>query len=194
MKMGKVLLGAVAAAVAMFVIGAIFFATPLRGLGQGNLANAEAAEVQGALAANLPRTGTYLVPDGGTQEQTVMYGQGPIATIHYNTGGFAAFDAGSMLLGFILYLVVAILIAAALWAMERQVRDFTTRAKVVAVIAVAAAAYIHLKMPIFYHHGWGHYVYFFIADAVTLAAGGLIIARWFLPRHSAAPADAPTDV
>lgn len=194
MNIGKILLGALVAAVAMFIIGAIFFATPLRGLGQGNLGNTEAAQVQSALAANLPRTGTYLIPDGGTQEQTVMYGQGPIATVHYNTEGFAAFDAGSMLAGFVLYLIVALLIATALWSIERQVRDFTSRAKVVAVLAVAASAYIHLKMPIFYHHGWGHYFYFFVADALTLAAGGLIIAKWFLPRNRAAPADAPSDV
>ncbi|MFN3945714.1 MAG: hypothetical protein ACK4K7_12380 [Allosphingosinicella sp.] len=194
MNLGKVLIGAVAAAFAMFIIGALFFATPLRGLGQGNLPNAQAAEVQRTLAANLPNTGTYIIPDGGTQEQTVMYGQGPIATVHYNTDGFAAFDAGSMAAGFVLYLLIALFIAGALWLMERQVRDFPTRAKVVSVLAVAASAYIHLKMPIFYHHGWGHYVYFFVADALTLSAGGLIIARWFLPANRTAPADAPTDV
>lgn len=192
--MGKVLLGAIVAAVAMFIMGFIFFATPLASLGHGDLANAQAAEVQSTLARNLPETGTYLVPSDGTPEQTVMYGQGPIATIHYNTDGFASFDPGAMLAGFILYAVVAFFIAGALWAVERQVRDFGSRAKVVVALAFAAAAYIHLRMPIFYHHDWSHAVYFFIADAVTLAAGGLIIARWFLPRARSAPEEAPRDV
>jgi hypothetical protein len=194
MNVGKLLVGAIAAAAAMFLIGALFFATPLRGLGQGNLPNQQAAEVQRTLAANMPATGSYVVPDGGTQEQTVMYGQGPIALVHYNVGGFPAFDAAAMLGGFILYLLVALWMAAALWAVERQVRDFATRLRIIALFAVAFAAYAHLKMPVFYHLGWGHFVYLFVADALTLIAGGLIIARWFLPRDRSAPADAPTEV
>ncbi len=192
--MGRTLIGALAAAVAMFIIGAIFFATPLASLGHGGLPDTEAAEVQRALAVNLPETGTYVVPSDSTAQQTVMYGQGPIATIHYNTDGFATFDAGSMLVGFILYVVIAFFIAGALWAIERQVHDFASRAKVVVALAATAAAYIHLRMPIFYHHDWAHAIYFFIADSVTLGAGGLIIARWFLPRARSAPADAPQDV
>lgn len=194
MNYGKLGLGALSAAIVMFIIGGLFFATPLRGLGQGNLPNLQAAEVQRTLAANLPATGTYIVPDGGTQEQTVMYGQGPIATIHYNTDGFAAMATGSLLGGFILYLIVALVIAGGLWAIERQVTDFASRARIVIALSIAAAAYAHLKMPLFYHHGWGHYVFAFLADSLTLIAGGLIIVRWFLPRRAAAPADAPVDV
>lgn len=195
MGIGRVILGAMIAAVVMFILGALFYATPVRGMGQGNVPDQQAAEVQRALAANLPETGTYIVPDASTDAQTVMYGQGPIATIHYNTGGFASFDSTAMLGGFILYLVIALLMAGALYAVERQVHDFASRARVVIGLVVMASAYIHLKMPIFYHHGWGHAIYAFVADAVTLGLGGLIIARFFLPHHrTQAPADAPTDV
>lgn len=194
MNLGKLIIGALVAAVAMFIIGALFFATPLAGLGQGNLPNAQAADVQRALAANLPSTGTYIVPDGTTQEQTVMYGQGPIATVHYNVNGFAAFDAGALAGGFVLYFILALVIGGGLWAIERQVVDFPSRARIVIALTAAVAAYAHLKMPIFYHHGWGHYIYMFVADTVTLAAGGLVIARFFLPRRAPAPGDAPVDV
>ena len=112
--MVRVILGSLAAAVAMLVIGFIFFATPLARLGMGSLDDARAAAVQQALAANLPETGTYAVPGTDTQAQTNMYSQGPVATVHYNTGGFAAADPTMFLGGLIFNFVVALLIGAAL--------------------------------------------------------------------------------
>jgi hypothetical protein len=65
---------------------------------------------------------------------------------------------------------------------------------VAVLVAVAAAGYTHLGEPIYLHHDWGHFIYLFVADGLTLAAAGIIVA-WFLPGvRAAAPADAPTDV
>ncbi|MBK7283535.1 MAG: hypothetical protein IPI83_03180 [Sphingomonadales bacterium] len=44
--------------------------------------------MQTALAANLPKTGTYMVPDPSTQSGTTLYGKGPVAMVHYNSNGF----------------------------------------------------------------------------------------------------------
>lgn len=192
--MGRVLIGSVAAAVAMFIIGFIFFATPLSRIHVGSLENAQAASVQQALAANLPSTGTYSVPSTTTPEQSVMYGQGPIATVHYNTKGYSGADPASMIGGLVLDFVVALLIGAALIGIDRRVPDFESRARLVVLFAIAASAYMHLGQPIWYHHDWSHFIYLFVVDAVTLAAGGLIIARWFLPRARTAPEGAPKDV
>lgn len=191
--MGRIIMGAVPAAIAMFIIGFIFFATPLAKLSFATLDNAQAAAVQQALAGNLPRTGTYNVPAADTPEQTVMYGQGPIATVHYNTSGFSAVDAGSLLSGLVLNFLVALLIGAALIGIDRRVPDFGSRARVAVIIAVAAAAFTHLGEPIYYHHDWSHFIYLFIADSAALAAAGLIMAR-FLPNPRTAPADAPAEV
>src|SRR5688572_5485871 len=60
--MVRVILGSAVAAIAMFIIGFIFFATPLQGLSVARIDDAQAAAVQRALAVNLPRTGTYQVP------------------------------------------------------------------------------------------------------------------------------------
>jgi len=192
--MGRVLIGSIAAALAMFVIGFIFYGTPLNRIHVGSLDNAPAAAVQQALAANVPRSGTYHVPSTVTSEQTIMYGQGPIATVHYNTKGYAAPDPAAMIGGLLLDFVTALLIGAALIGIDRRVPDFPSRARLVVLFSIAASAYMHLGEPIWYHHDWGHFVYLFIVDALTLAAGGLIIARWFLPRVGTAPAGAPTDV
>lgn len=184
--MARVLLGAVIAAVAMFFIGFIFYASGIQNVAFRNLDNSQAATVQQALAANLPPAGaaTYVVPDVATPEQTAMYGKGPIATIHYNSRGFPAMDGSALVGGFVLDLVVALLIGAGLLGLNGARPGTAERAAV--LFAIAAAAYIHLKEPLFFHHDWPTFIFSFIADAVTLGAAGLIIARWFLPRAAVA--------
>ena len=192
--MVRVILGSAVAAIAMFIIGFIFFATPLQRLGVASIDDAQAAAVQRALAVNLPKTGTYQVPGTNTQAQTNMYSQGPIATVHYNTGGFAATDTTALVIGLIFNFIVALVIGLGLMGMGPRVPDLASRGRVAVLIAVAAAAYTHLGEPIFLHHDWGHFIYLFVADALTLAAAGIIVA-WFMPGPRAvAPADAPTDV
>lgn len=191
----RIIFGSAVAAVAMFIIGFIFFGP----LGFGNLATRslddnQAAAVQQSLAANLPGTGTYYVPEPGrSAAQTVMFGRGPVAKVHYNVGGFAATETSSLVGGLVLNFLVALMIGAALIGIDRRVPDFKSRARVAVIIAVAAAAFTRLGEPIYEHHDWGHFIYLFIADALALAVAGLILAR-FLPVSRAAPADAPTDV
>ena len=185
----RVIIGAVPAALAMFVIGFLFFASGLQAIGTKTLDDPRAAAVQQSLAANMPGTGTYSVPNPDeSSAQTVMYGKGPIATVHYNMNGFAAMDMGALVGGLVLNFIVALLIGAALIGIDRRVPDFGSRARVVGIIAVAAAAFTHLGEPIYYHHDWRHFIYLFIADSAALVAAGLIIARWFLPKGVSAPA------
>ena len=191
--MPRVIIGALVAAIAMFIIGFIFFATPLARLGTANLEDAQAAAVQNALAVNIPKTGTYSVPGIDTPAQTNMYSRGPIATVHYNTGGFAATDPTTIVGGLVFNFVIALLIGAALIGIDRRVPDFGSRARVAVIIGVAASAFTHLSEPIYFHHDWPHFIYLFIADGAMLAAAGIIIA-WFLPKSGAAASDAPTDV
>jgi general stress protein CsbA len=175
------LLGAVAAAVALFVLGFIFFASGLQNLAIGDVDNIQAATIRQALAANLPETGTFSVPDDSTAEQTVMYGQGPIATIHYNSRGFAIGDPLVLLGGFIHMFVVALLMAAGLLTLSKYVASRGERVRLLLLGAIGAALFIHLREPIWFHHDW-------TADVVSLTVGGLIILK-LLPRaaHSAKP-------
>ena len=189
----RIVIGAAAAAVAMLAVGFIFFATPLSRLAVAKIDDSQAAAVQQTLAASLPRTGTYAIPGTDTPAQTNMYSRGPIATVHYNTGGFAANDPTMFVSGLVFNFVVALLIGTALIGIDRRVPDFGSRARVAVLIAVAASAFNHLGEPIYWHHDWGHFVYLFVADALALAAAGIVLA-WFLPTSRAAPADAPTDV
>ena len=191
----RVIFGSAVAAVVMFLVGLVFFGPlGLSNLGTRNVDDNQAAAVQQTLAANLPRTGTYFIPEAGASAaQTVMYGQGPIATVHYNTGGFAATETSAIVGGLVFNFLVALLIGAALIGIDQRVPDLKSRARLAVIIAVAGSAYSHLGEPIYYHHDWSHFIYLFIADSLALAAGGFTVA-WFLPVSRAAPAEAPTDV
>ena len=191
--LGRVVIGAAMAAVAMFIIGYIFFGTPLARLGTVGLGDAQAAAVQQTMAANLPRTGTYFVPSVDTQAQTNMFSQGPIATIHYNTSGFAAMDSSALAGGLVLNFIAALLIGLGLNLVAARVADLASRIRLVVLFALGAGIFAHLSRPIYYHHDWANAIYVFVADTAMLAVAGVILA-WFLPVPRAGPADAPTDV
>ena len=180
--MGRVIVGAAAAAAVMFVLGFLFFATPLGSIAVSSLDDGQAANVQAALAQNVPDTGTYAVPSPESREQTSMYAQGPIATIHYNSAGFGAGNTSDMLAGFIHMYVSALLIGFAVLVISRHVREFSTRATIIVFFALGAGVFMRLGAPIWMHHGWGFYIYAFITDVISLSVAGMIIARWFLPR------------
>lgn len=190
----RVVIGSAAAAVAMFVIGFIFFGLGLQNLAMKSVGDLQAAPIQQALRANIADTGTYMVPGERTPEQTRMYGTGPVATIHYNVNGqIAGMNAGTAFKGLIFNFVIALAFGFALIGIDGRVRDFGSRARVAAIIAVAAAAFAHLGMPLYYPYDWAWYIYLFLADGVALAVAGVIVA-WFLkaaPESAAAVDEAP---
>ncbi|HEV2748710.1 MAG TPA: hypothetical protein VGW34_15620 [Allosphingosinicella sp.] len=183
---GRALIGAVAAAVAMFIIGFIFFATPLYKIGARTADDAQAAAVQQSLAANLPRTGTYFIPSADTPEQAGMYSRGPVATVHYNSSGFSHSDPGVMIGGFIHMLIVALLIAVGLYTLSRYLPSFAERAKLLILGVLGATIFMRLGEPIWYHHDWAHAIYLLVADSVSLIVAGLIILKLLPERLSRA--------
>jgi hypothetical protein len=184
----KLAIGSFVAAVAMFVTGFIFFATPIGMIAYSSANETQNAALQAALAANLPQTGTYMVPDPSTQSGTTLYGQGPVATVHYNSKGFSLSDMSGIGYGFLQELIVCILLAGALSTLDRRIPDFASRAKIVVLFSIASSAMINLGNPIWLHHGWTYWTYSFVAEAAMLIAAGLVIARWFLPVAAEMPA------
>lgn len=189
--MFKLLIGSVAAAIAMFITGFLFYATPLQYVGQQRISDAQDAAIQQALASNLPKTGTYMIPDASSQAGSEMYAKGPIATVHYNSSGFSVASPNVLIAGFVHELIVCVLLAAALSGFDRRVSDFSSRAKTVVLFSLAASVFMHLGEPIWYHHDWAHFIYAFVADATMLIIAGLILARWFMPVRAELDSDAP---
>lgn len=182
--MVKVVLGAIVGGIAQFLVGFIFWATPLQRLAFTTAGEMQNAAVQAALAQNLTATGTgtYMVPWPSTAQGTTLYGQGPIATLHFNVGGFPAFDSGSLIGGLVLSILTAFLIALALRSVAPFVTGFGERVRLVALFAVAAVLYLDLGQPVFNHYGWGYFVFSAICDLIGLVVAGAVIARWFMPR------------
>ena len=183
--MVRILIGSVAGGIAQWIIGAIFWATPLAKIAFRVVDDTKNAAVQQALAANLSETGTgtYYVPWPDTAQGTVLHGKGPVALIHFNTAGFPVMDGTSLIEGLILSILTILLVGIALHAVADRVQDFASRVKLVVLFAVAATLYFTIGLPIFnYSLPWTYFVYLALSQVIGLVAGGLVLVRWFMPK------------
>lgn len=178
----KVLIGSVAGGVLMFLIGFIFWASPLNHLAFSGASEQQSANVQLALANNLPHVGRYIVPDPGTAGGTTLYGKGPVAVVDYNPMGFSTQGGSWMLGGFVQEVVVAGLIGFSLLGVSGRVTDFAGRARLVIGFSAAGAVLMTLSDPIWMHADWRFGIYNLVACMAMLIGPGLLIARWFLPK------------
>ena len=178
----RAVIGGLLGAVAMFLVGTVFWASPLNHLAYSTTDEARSAAVQNVLAASLPNTGRYMVPDPNTAGGTVLYGRGPVATIDYNTQGFSMSDPKAMIGGFVQEAVASLMIAFSLFAISARVPDFAARFRVGLGLVAAATVMITLSDPIFGHGPWGFAIYNLVACLAMLGASVFVITRWFLPR------------
>ncbi|MBB4841102.1 hypothetical protein HNP52_004199 [Sphingomonas kyeonggiensis] len=180
--MARLLLGGVLGGLAMWLVGFIFWGTPLSLIALSKTDDAASAALHAALAQHLGPlgTGAYPVPWPYTPAGTALYGQGPVAMILFNQHGFAAFDASALFGGLILAIVCALVAGFAL-RMVAATLSFADRLKLVAITAVAVTAYSDLGQPIFNHAPWGYFTYLWISDVASWVAAGAVLA-WALPR------------
>lgn len=185
--MARLFLGGALGGLAMWLVGFIFWGTPLRLLAFSKTDAATTAAVQTALAQHLGPlgTGAYPVPWPGTAQGTVLYGQGPTAMVFFNTSGFANPDSASLIGGLVLAIVCVLLAGFALRIVAGGL-DFTGRLKLVAITALAVTAYSDLGQPIFNHAPLGYFFYLWISDVASWVAAGTVLA-WALPRPVARP-------
>ncbi|WP_116090436.1 hypothetical protein [Sphingomonas crusticola] len=184
--MVRVVIGSLAGGVAMFIIGFLFWATPLQYLGYSTATDDQNAAVQLSHAQNLPHTGRYVVPNPGSQVGANGYSKGPISIVDYNLNGFAPGDPASMIGGLVQEVIVSLMIALSLFAVAGRVTDFASRARLAIGLSAAATVMIVTSDPIWNHADWRYAIYALIADLAMLSGASLVIARWFLPRATAA--------
>jgi hypothetical protein len=187
-------IGGLIAGIVMFFIGFVFWGTPLAEVAFNKANDSDSAIVQTALAQGLTQTGTgtYLIPTPNTQAGTVAYGRGPIATVHFNTAGFAANDLSMMLPGLIFALVSGLAMSFGIGAVSRE-NSFAQIARLVILFSLGTTIWTILAQPVFNNYGWTYWIYFFVSESVAFIAAGLIIARWFVSRDApahAAPVEA----
>jgi hypothetical protein len=183
--MVRILIGSIVGGLAQWIVGAIFWGTPLARIAFHVADDTANANVQLALSQNLTATGsgTYYIPWPDTTQGTILHGHGPVALIHFNTSGFATMNPSSLIEGLILSIVSILLIGVALHAIGGRVQDFASRAKLVVLFAVAATLYFTIGQPVFnYYLPWGWFIYLALSQLLGLVAGGLVLVRWFMPR------------
>jgi hypothetical protein len=177
--MRSVPVGAVVAAIVMFALGFVLFGlVDITRFMVGPIDPATAASVQGALGGMLPETGTYAVP---MDEEAWM--RGPSAVILYVAAGGAPDMTVAMAMGYVHFLLVALLLGYGLKAVGG---DFGRQARVLLWFVFAATVFMHLGDPIWFGFAWRAHVIELAADAFMMLAGGLVLARWFTSERSAA--------
>lgn len=190
--MVRILIGSIVGGLAQWIVGAIFWGTPLSKLAFHVAPDPANANVQLALAQNLAPTGTgtYYVPWPDSAAGTVLHGKGPVALIHFNMSGFPLMSGTALIEGLILSIVSILLIGLALHAIGGRVQDFASRAKLVILFALAATLYFTLGQPVFnYYMPWGYFIYLALSQVLGLVAGGLVLVRWFMPNAVAASSE-----
>lgn len=193
--MPRAVLGGLLGGIVMWIVGFIFWGTPLSLLAVTSTGDAASASVQAALAQHLGPTGSgaYPIPWPGTPSGTQMYGHGPVAMVLFNASGFALPDTAALISGLILSVVCALLLAFAL-ARVTTGMSFGGRLTIVALFALAITSYAQLGQPVFNHAPWGYFIYLWISEIAGWLAAGAVIA-WMLPKPvvAAAPTEAPLE-
>ena len=184
--MGRLVIGSLVAAVAMFLLGFVFYGL-LINLGWSTAPEATQLALQQALKA-LPHSGVYAIPSGETPTMMAAFQAGPIAQVSYNSGGYSMADPVIFAAGYVHMAVSVFLVGLLLWNLRDRLVTFAERAQVVIAVAAIFSVYIHMAAPIWYHGDWRNALYLCLADTVIYVVGGLIIVRWFLPRLVEAPA------
>jgi hypothetical protein len=191
--MVRTLIGGLVGGVIIFIMGFIFWASPLGAIPFSTSSDSQAAAVQTSLAQNLTPhgTGTYLIPDPRTREGANLYTKGPVATVSYNTAGYSPEDMSALLPGFILACVAGLLIAFGLASVGGGGRSFGSLARLVVLFTLGFTVWECLTNPIFMHADWRFWIYSFFAESVSFILAGLVIARWFMPHYRPTAAEAP---
>jgi hypothetical protein len=189
--MVRTVIGGLVGGIIIFIVGFIFWATPLGKLAYAHPTDPQSAAIQNAIAQNLGTqpAGAYQIPDPGSREGAAMYANGPVSVLHFNPRGYSPEDMTMILPGFIMALVAGLLMAFGLASVSRG-RTFAEMGRLVVLFSLGFTVWEYLATPIFNHFGWGYWIYSFVAESVSLILAGLVVARWFMPAHRA-EADAP---
>jgi hypothetical protein len=184
--MFRILIGSVLGGIAQFLIGALFWGTPLGRLAFRHLDEVNTADLHVALARTLTQsgTGTYVVPVPETAAGTALLARGPVAMIFFNTNGFPPMGWANLMAGLVVSIVMLLLAGVGLSLVDGT----AARIKAALLMAVATILYFVLGTPIYYPFmPWGYWVWSALIDFVGFATGVHVLIRWFMPAAPVTP-------
>jgi hypothetical protein len=180
----KSALGALLAAIAMFVWGFVYWGSGLVDPFAHMTPEAETALGE-ALKANLTVDGVYVLPDSknGTEEDWMQrMSAGPFAMANFKSGGTPPMGT-TLALGFVHMLVTTILLAVLLMYVTPAATYFD-RLKIVAAIGLIAAVFVHFAQPIWWHYPWTYAVLGAIYDFGAYLISGAVLAYFVSPANA----------
>ena len=179
--MGRLLIGSLVAAAAMFLIGFVFFGTPLFSNAYKTAPFETQVTVQEALKA-LPASGTYFIPMGEDEAAMAAHRAGPTAMLRVNMQGSEMMDPMVMVKGFVHMVVSAFLLGLLLLRVSPKIWSFGERMGIVVAASLAVVVFSRLGEPIWFGADWPFTLYLAVADLISLIVAGFILAKWFMPK------------
>ncbi|HCR48866.1 MAG TPA: hypothetical protein DIW24_04500 [Bacteroidetes bacterium] len=180
--MKNIALGGFISAIATFMWGFLFWATPISQPAMKHATPEQNTTIREILKQNLSETGTYFIPDQMHDMDGFMHQhrEGPLATIHFRREGAEAMGLGVMLQGLFHMMIVWLFVG---WVLSqfRQLDTYTKRLRTVLFFGVASAVWSTLGMPIWYFQPWAYWMMTCVYDVGAWAIAAAILARFIKP-------------
>lgn len=187
--MKKFLLAPALAALAMFVLGAVYWMSPLPYRALTPVGDNSAAAL--ALGEVFPATGTYLIPGPEISDPALLnelYRRGPSAEVHFVREGHEPMEPAVFVMGLVHYFIVALLLAALVNRFAGPTPSYSGVVKLTALVGLVGAVLICLTDPVWWHHPWGWPMAKAIYAVLATTVAGLVLGRFFRMRPTAAAA------
>jgi hypothetical protein len=175
--MKRLVIGIIAAWLAMFFWGSLYWATTKLPYSAWKSAPDDLRAGQ-ALKEQFPESGTYYVPSMShpTDKLEKLMKQGPVGFVHINREGRPMMDPSIMGMGAAHNLVVVILLAILLT--QARLGSWGARARFVSVVAVAAAIMVDFGDAIWWGTSWGWKLATAGYTVSSMTVAGLVLAKF----------------
>lgn len=186
--MKKFILGPALAALAIFVLGFLYWGLPphLAYKALGSVADDSATAL--AIGKMFPASGAYLLPSPllGDAKMSELAARGPMVEVHLIKEPFTTADgAKCMALGFLHMFVLCVLLSCILCGLAKSFECWTCRVKFCAALGLLVAT-SDLGAAIWWHHSLAWTLAQSIYDLATYVVAGLVLAKFVTPKTPAA--------
>jgi hypothetical protein len=172
----KPLIGVFLAALALFVWGFLFWATPLTQSVYHQMTDEEGFAQ--AMREHMPESGTYVMPnayDGDQERMMAAHRAGPLATVFVRMNGAEPMSVTVFVLGFLHMLVAAFLGLVLLRLALPALGGYGARVGFLFLVGLAGAFWINFSAPIWWYQPWDFHIMSFVYNVVAWLIVGLIL-------------------